>query len=171
MEQVDEAAHSAIMQANGTDKRGQGGAKATIVSTLSETEGGTRVEVNTDYHITGRLARFGRGGMIEDISQRLLREFAERLAESLKAGNVNERAAEAAATEAAEAAATEAAEAAATEAAEPAVAESVAQQPPTALDAGAVARSVLAERIRRNPIPLALIAGFLLAILLRRRAR
>jgi carbon monoxide dehydrogenase subunit G len=171
MEQVDEAAHSAIMQANGTDKRGQGGAKATIVSTLSETEGGTRVEVNTDYHITGRLARFGRGGMIEDISQRLLREFAERLAESLKAGNVNERAAEAAATEAAEAAATEAAEGAATEAAEPAVAESVAQQPPTALDAGAVARSVLAERIRRNPIPLALIAGFLLAILLRRRAR
>jgi carbon monoxide dehydrogenase subunit G len=155
MEQVDEAAHSAIMQANGTDKRGQGGAKATIVSTLSETEGGTRVEVNTDYHITGRLARFGRGGMIEDISQRLLREFAERLAESLKAGNVNERAAEGAATEAAE----------------PAVAESVAQQPPTALDAGAVARSVLAERIRRNPIPLALIAGFLLAILLRRRAR
>ena len=80
MEQVDEDNHTATMQANGTDKRGQGSAKATIVSTLSPVaEDRTRVDVNTDYHITGRLARFGRGGMIEDISERLLREFAERL--------------------------------------------------------------------------------------------
>ena len=71
------------MHANGTDKRGQGGAKAMIRSTLSETGSGTHVEVITDYHITGRLARFGRGGMIEDISERLLREFARRLQDSL----------------------------------------------------------------------------------------
>jgi uncharacterized protein len=80
MEQVDEGAHTATMQANGTDKRGQGSAKAKIVSTVSPAgEGRARVDVSTDYHITGRLARFGRGGMIEDISERLLREFAERL--------------------------------------------------------------------------------------------
>ena len=30
----------------------------------------------TDFTITGRLARFGRGGMIEDISNRLLRDFS-----------------------------------------------------------------------------------------------
>src|SRR5438067_3826716 len=83
MEKIDEDSHSATMQAQGTDKRGQGGAKATIFSTLTPVNGGTRVEVVTDYHITGRLARFGRGGMIEDISQRLLREFAERLQASL----------------------------------------------------------------------------------------
>ena len=64
------------MQAQGTDRRGQGGAKATITSKLVETADGTHVDVSTDYHITGRLARFGRGGMIEDISNRLLREFA-----------------------------------------------------------------------------------------------
>src|SRR5437868_4248045 len=73
MEQIDESAHTATMLANGTDKRGQGGAKATIHSSLSESDGKTRVEVVTDYHITGRLARFGRGGMIEDISERPLR--------------------------------------------------------------------------------------------------
>ncbi|MBV9414092.1 MAG: SRPBCC family protein [Solirubrobacterales bacterium] len=84
MESIDEAAHSATMQAQGTDKRGQGGAKATIFSRLEPGDGaGTRVEVVTDYHITGRLARFGRGGMIEDISERLLREFAKRLQNSL----------------------------------------------------------------------------------------
>ena len=84
MEQVDEEAHVATMQAHGTDKRGQGGAKATIVSRLSPADGeATRVEVVTDYHITGRLARFGRGGMIEDISERLLRDFADCLQTSL----------------------------------------------------------------------------------------
>jgi uncharacterized protein len=80
MENVDEAKHSATMQAAGTDKRGQGGAKATIVSSVSEAPGGaTTVHVDTDYHITGRLARFGRGGMIEEISNRLLGEFAASL--------------------------------------------------------------------------------------------
>jgi carbon monoxide dehydrogenase subunit G len=83
MEQIDEGAHVAVMQAQGTDKRGQGGAKATISSTLSASEGGTKVDVVTDYHITGRLARFGRGGMIEDISERLLREFAQCLQSTL----------------------------------------------------------------------------------------
>ena len=77
MKEVDEGAHTATMLANGSDRRGQGGANATINSKLTETGGGTRVEVDTDYHITGRLARFGRGGMIEDISERLLREFAK----------------------------------------------------------------------------------------------
>ena len=79
MKDLDEADHAATMLANGSDRRGQGGANATINSKLTETGGGTRVEVDTDYHITGRLARFGRGGMIEDISERLLREFAKRL--------------------------------------------------------------------------------------------
>jgi len=70
MEQIDESGHTATMQAQGTDRRGQGGAKATIVSSLSGAgDGATRVDVSTEYHITGRLARFGRGGMIEDIQQ------------------------------------------------------------------------------------------------------
>src|SRR5829696_3238863 len=76
MEDVDEAARSAVMHARGTDKRGQGGANATIHSTLTEEGGRTKVDVVTDFMITGRLARFGRGGMIEDVSKRLLREFA-----------------------------------------------------------------------------------------------
>ena len=94
MERVDEVSHTATMQAQGTDKRGQGGAKATIFSRLAPSNGtGTRVEVVTDYHITGRLARFGRGGMIEDISERLLKEFAKRLQSSLSAQPAAERAA------------------------------------------------------------------------------
>jgi hypothetical protein len=67
------------MVAHGTDKRGQGSASATIVSTLASAEIGTRVEVASDVSITGRLARFGRGNMIEEVSRRLLGEFATNL--------------------------------------------------------------------------------------------
>ena len=84
MEEVDAAARRAVMKANGQDKRGQGSAKATIVSVLSESGGRTRVEVDTDFTLTGRLARFGRGGMIKDVSDRLLRDFSSCLAASIE---------------------------------------------------------------------------------------
>ena len=82
MDEVDEAAHRATMHATGTDKRGQGGANASIVSHAAR---GRRARPRstsiTDFTITGRLARFGRGGMIEDISNRLMRDFSRLPAE------------------------------------------------------------------------------------------
>jgi carbon monoxide dehydrogenase subunit G len=76
IEHADEQAREATLKARGTDKRGQGGASATIFNRLVEVDGGTRVDATTDFTITGRLARFGRGGMIEDISNRMLRDFS-----------------------------------------------------------------------------------------------
>src|ERR671929_887696 len=86
MEALDEASRTATMAAKGTDRRGQGGASATIVSTMRQTGEETTVDVSTDFHITGRLARFGRSGMIEDISRRLMRDFAECLQATLASG-------------------------------------------------------------------------------------
>jgi uncharacterized protein len=84
--EVDETAHRATLHARGTDKRGQGGATATIVNTVTEAgPATTRVQAETDFAITGRLARFGRGGMIEDISNRLLQEFSSCLQQRLAA--------------------------------------------------------------------------------------
>jgi uncharacterized protein len=83
MDSLDEASRVATMHAKGTDKRGQGGANATIVSTLREEGGETTVDVVTDFAITGRLARFGRGGMIEDISKRMMRDFSQCLQATL----------------------------------------------------------------------------------------
>src|SRR4051795_12424563 len=74
--EVDKSQHLATLHARGTDKRGQGGATATVENRMAAVDGGTRVDTLTDMTITGRLARFGRGGMIEDISHRLLRDFA-----------------------------------------------------------------------------------------------
>ena len=39
----------------------------------------------TDFALTGRLARFGRGGMIEDVSNKMVGDFVECLRSSLEA--------------------------------------------------------------------------------------
>ena len=85
MEELDESSRRVVMRAGGQDKRGQGSAKATIVSTMRAEGELTHVEVETDFTITGRLARFGRGGMIQDISNRLLREFADCVQQRIEA--------------------------------------------------------------------------------------
>ena len=85
MQSLDEASRTATMSAKGTDKRGQGGANATIVSTMRQEGDETVVDVATDFTITGRLARFGRGGMIEDISKRMMRDFSQCLQASMAA--------------------------------------------------------------------------------------
>jgi carbon monoxide dehydrogenase subunit G len=179
MEQVDEAAHTATMQAQGTDKRGQGGAKATIVSTVTPADGGgAKVRVDTDYHITGRLARFGRGGMIEDISERLLREFAQRLAASLETGGGGEAdppepasEPESAESEPEASSGEEGGEDEPDEAmpANPPPTSFVAPPPAEPLDAGSMVGSVLADRIRSNRLPL--VGGLVLLVLFRRRRR
>ena len=85
MEEMDEDARRVVMRASGQDKRGQGSAKASIVSTMRADGDVTHVDVETDFTITGRLARFGRGGMIQDISNRLLGDFAACLQEKIEA--------------------------------------------------------------------------------------
>jgi uncharacterized protein len=84
MTEVDEIHHKVTMSANGRDKRGQGSAKATVASTMSEADGTTHVDVVTDFTLTGRLARFGRGGMIEDVSNKMVGDFVDCLRSSLE---------------------------------------------------------------------------------------
>ncbi len=84
LEEVDEAAHRVTMKASGQDKRGAGSARATILSALREESGTTHVDVETDFTITGKLARFGRGGMIKDVSNKLLGDFSSCLAQTIE---------------------------------------------------------------------------------------
>lgn len=78
LESVDDATHTAILVASGRDTRGQGNASATIELTLVPDGGGTRVNVDTDLSITGKVAQFGRGVMA-DVSTKLLAQFVENL--------------------------------------------------------------------------------------------
>ncbi len=81
-EEVDEGNHRAVLQATGRDARGQGTASATIVSTLQEESGGTKVSVETDMKLTGRAAQFGRG-IAQDVATKMLGQFASCLEEEI----------------------------------------------------------------------------------------
>jgi len=92
----DDAAHKAVLRAEGRDTRGQGNANATITAMLESESDGTRVKVVTDLAITGRAAQFGRGVMA-DVSTKLLGQFVDCLENNvLGSGAVPEAAAEAA---------------------------------------------------------------------------
>jgi carbon monoxide dehydrogenase subunit G len=76
--EADESEHRILIDANGRDTRGQGNANASIVVTMNEEDGGTRVDVVTDLSITGKVAQFGRG-VLDDVSAKLLRQFVANL--------------------------------------------------------------------------------------------
>jgi carbon monoxide dehydrogenase subunit G len=99
----DEAAHRAVIDARGKDQRGNGTAAATITAKLQGEGSTTRVDVLTDLNITGRPAQFGRGVMT-DVGNKLLGQFADKLAAQLGEGDAQgdaERADSAAASAAA----------------------------------------------------------------------
>ncbi len=77
--QRDDAAHRAVLKAEGRDTGGRGNASAEIAAqaeSLSPTS--TRVVVTTDLHITGKVAQFGRG-IIGDVSKKMMAQFAGNL--------------------------------------------------------------------------------------------
>ena len=78
----DDAAHRAVLRAEGREARGQGNAAATITATVAADGDGSVVKVVTDLTITGKVAQFGRG-VLADVSARLMKEFADRLAQDL----------------------------------------------------------------------------------------
>src|SRR3954466_5265813 len=82
IQESDEATHRVAMRAQAKDARGQGTAAATITSTMEETSDGTKVHVETDMRVTGPAAQFGRGVM-QDVSAKLMKRFADCLAEHM----------------------------------------------------------------------------------------
>ena len=81
----DDAAHRAVLLAEGREARGQGNAAATITATLEPADEVTRVTVSTDLQITGKVAQFGRG-VLADVSTKLLGQFVENLEKTVVGG-------------------------------------------------------------------------------------
>ena len=74
----DDSNYRAVIQAGGKDSKGAASANATIKAKLEDLGGSTRVIVETDLDITGRMAQFGRGA-IADVSNRLIGQFTDNL--------------------------------------------------------------------------------------------
>jgi carbon monoxide dehydrogenase subunit G len=79
-DELDDATKRARVQAQGSDTKGRGGAKATVAFALAPIDGGTRVDVVTDMTLSGSVAQYGRGaGIIQGVSTQLVGQFAANL--------------------------------------------------------------------------------------------
>jgi carbon monoxide dehydrogenase subunit G len=83
-QEVDEAARRVTLAAKAREARGRGNASATIQSSLTPQNGGTRVDIVTDLQLQGAVAQYGRG-LVADVSSQLVGQFAECLKKQLVA--------------------------------------------------------------------------------------
>ncbi|MFC4350251.1 SRPBCC family protein [Fodinicurvata halophila] len=80
----DEANHNAKVKAQGRDTKGRGNASADIAFHLVPLGDGTRVDITTDLNLSGSVAQYGRSsGMISDLANHLVGEFASNLRQKL----------------------------------------------------------------------------------------
>jgi hypothetical protein len=84
-QEQDEAAHRAVIKAEGRDTRGQGNASALVTATLTAEGESTKVTVLTDLTVTGKVAQFGRGVMA-DVSAKLMDQFVKQLEADVLSG-------------------------------------------------------------------------------------
>jgi carbon monoxide dehydrogenase subunit G len=82
----DEGALRAVMSARAAEVNGQGDAEAKITTQIEQTgDSASRIRMETDLQMRGRVAQFGRGAM-EKISQRMFDEFARNLEREMSGG-------------------------------------------------------------------------------------
>ena len=80
----DPAAHRAVIDGKGKEARGTGNAAATVTAQLHDGGDHTRVTVDTDLKVVGKLAQFG-SSMLQQVSEKLLGQFVESLEAKLAA--------------------------------------------------------------------------------------
>ena len=82
----DEETHTARLAISGRDKRGKGGAEASIDAAIDAVDGATRVAMDTDVHFSGQAAQLGRPSVIQDVSRKLVDQFAANIAATFETG-------------------------------------------------------------------------------------
>jgi hypothetical protein len=81
----DDAGHRAVLKGEGRDTGGKGSADALITAQLESISAEvTKCIVTTDLRITGKVAQFGRG-IMGDVSEKLMTQFATNLNSMLDA--------------------------------------------------------------------------------------
>lgn len=78
--------HRALIDGRGKETRGTGNASATVALQLHEAGDRTRVTVDTDLKVVGKLAQFG-SGMLQQVSEKLLGQFVDTLEAKLAEGH------------------------------------------------------------------------------------
>ncbi len=96
----DVSTKSALIEGKGVDKRGGSRGQVKVNYSIVPDEGGSKVSVDADITLSGPAAQFGRTGLINEMSKRLIGDFVDCLegklaaateeeAREVKAGEVN----------------------------------------------------------------------------------
>ncbi|MFC5355507.1 SRPBCC family protein [Azospirillum himalayense] len=130
---MDEATHTGVIHGQGTDPKNNSRAKADVTFAVVEEGPGTRIDLTVDFTLTGVLAQFSRGAIVQEIANRLTAEFARNLETKLAATAP-----------------------AVVEDAEPVAASAASPEPAKELNAGNLLWSMLKDWLRKlfsNPLP------------------
>lgn len=79
----DEAAKRIVIDASGSEQKGQGQANMKATTTMHSAGSGTRVKVNQDLQLSGAAAQYGSKGMIQDVASQLMRSFGDCLQDNI----------------------------------------------------------------------------------------
>jgi carbon monoxide dehydrogenase subunit G len=85
--ETDHAQRVAVLKATGREQNGQGNADAHVTAKVLPDGSGSKIEIETDLMVRGKVAQFGRG-VIGEVSQRLIGQFAENVEKMLAAGDI-----------------------------------------------------------------------------------
>lgn len=81
---------TAIIEGKGVDKRGGSRGGVRVAYAIVGEESGSKVSVDADVTLSGPAAQFGRTGLINEMSKRLIEDFVSCLERKLEAGSVEE---------------------------------------------------------------------------------
>lgn len=94
---MEDSTHTGIVRSQALDRKNNSRARSEIHFSLAEEGQSTRLDIKVDFTLSGSLAQFSRGGIVQELAQRLTRDFAGNLeaaiAERLTATTMADRAA------------------------------------------------------------------------------
>jgi carbon-monoxide dehydrogenase small subunit len=68
-------AHTALIEGKGVDRSGGSRGQVDVEYRLAQSGSHTRVFVDADIKLSGAIAQFGRAGLVEEVSKRLIDDF------------------------------------------------------------------------------------------------
>jgi len=89
----DDASNTGHIEGKGVDRSGGNRGQVKVDYTVAAAEGGSTVTVDADISLSGAIAQFGRSGLVEEITKRLIDEFVQCLEAKMSAGTAEEAAA------------------------------------------------------------------------------
>lgn len=88
----DDSSHEGTIHAKGVDKKGGSRAEAAVSFAVAKANGSSKVRIVAQIKLFGKLAQFGRAGILRDVSEQLTGDFSRCLEAKLEAATPEEAA-------------------------------------------------------------------------------